>query len=611
MAWAAGSNRKIIQYTSQSAGALPVSITLNGYILGRKVGARTTTLSHQASTPKPAQITASRGDRHDLEYERGLGHVLTSRRSGDHTDTYQYDPQTAAPVRLTGSWSTTDLQYLPSGLLAQERIQINEDTAFSAKSTYSMAGKLQYYTDVHGQAHNIHYDSLGRPEYLSQGDLKVTIVYGQANRVAESRVQEKENNASLTTRLSYDDFGREIERTVYRGEEMLYRLGQNYSETGLVTERHLEDGNGNLLRHENFQYDLSNRLIRYQYRTQVTQITNTHPEYPSEINLEYDENGCLTRDEQGRILEYDTRNCLSTVRDSNRQILSQYRYDASGRLVCQMVPGQPDQHLHYRGNALIAVTMGNRRPDHAIHNQTYTPYGFSAGGSSSIGFNGQWRDPVTGWYHLGNGYRVYNPVLMRFHTPDTLSPFTSGEINPYTYCLGDPVNRVDPSGRFSIFRMEFTVRDLTVMAVGIGVGIASAVLTGGASLAIAAGVAIVAGAASDVATGAVYDLASGKTPTWKSVGTDALNGAIGEVGGRLLAKGAKVAARGIQKALGRAGSFTITPAVHQTPWRHMGVIYSVLLVSASHSLHVMVQTPFPDKRLLMHLIGQSDASMGY
>lgn len=49
-------------------------------------------------------------------------------------------------------------------------------------------------------------------------------------------------------------------------------------------------------------------------------------------------------------------------------------------------------------------------------------------------------------YLLGNGYRAYNPALMRFNSPDNQSPFGEGGLNAYAYCAGDPVNSVDPSG---------------------------------------------------------------------------------------------------------------------------------------------------------------------
>ncbi len=67
---------------------------------------------------------------------------------------------------------------------------------------------------------------------------------------------------------------------------------------------------------------------------------------------------------------------------------------------------------------------------------------------SWLGYNGQLHEPGVGWQFLGNGYRIYNPMLMRFHSPDHVSPFGRGGMNCYAYCEGDPVNRVDPSGQY-------------------------------------------------------------------------------------------------------------------------------------------------------------------
>ncbi|WP_230080979.1 RHS repeat-associated core domain-containing protein, partial [Pseudomonas syringae] len=69
-----------------------------------------------------------------------------------------------------------------------------------------------------------------------------------------------------------------------------------------------------------------------------------------------------------------------------------------------------------------------------------------SGLASLLGFNGERRDPVTGHYLLGNGYRAYNPVLMRFNSPDSLSPFGEGGLNAYGYVGGDPVGFGDPTG---------------------------------------------------------------------------------------------------------------------------------------------------------------------
>lgn len=89
---------------------------------------------------------------------------------------------------------------------------------------------------------------------------------------------------------------------------------------------------------------------------------------------------------------------------------------------------------------LHAVTAQERQ------SLVYSPYGHRLQGAKLSGFNGERADPVTGHYLLGNGYRAFNPVLMRFNQPDTLSPFGRGGLNAYAYCLGGAVNVRDPSG---------------------------------------------------------------------------------------------------------------------------------------------------------------------
>ncbi|MDQ0126976.1 RHS repeat-associated protein [Pseudomonas lini] len=79
----------------------------------------------------------------------------------------------------------------------------------------------------------------------------------------------------------------------------------------------------------------------------------------------------------------------------------------------------------------------------------YSPYGHRPrenGLLSLLGFNGERLDPVTGHYHLGNGYRQFNPVLMRFNSPDSWSPFGEGGLNAYAYAEGNPVLGTDATG---------------------------------------------------------------------------------------------------------------------------------------------------------------------
>ena len=183
--------------------------------------------------------------------------------------------------------------------------------------------------------------------------------------------------------------------------------------------------------------------------------------------------------------------------------LKRYAYDPLDRLTITTVGAQPSTQHFYQRERLSTARQGEhsqtifqhhdqllaekhttatlllgtdlqRSVLHSLngalqHPRAYTPYGHHRGQQELLGFNGEAPDPMTGHYLLGNGHRAYNPVLMRFNSPDTLSPFGAGGLNPYCYCLGDPVNRVDPNGQFSfalIAPIVLSVIGLSGTAVG-------------------------------------------------------------------------------------------------------------------------------------------------
>jgi len=82
--------------------------------------------------------------------------------------------------------------------------------------------------------------------------------------------------------------------------------------------------------------------------------------------------------------------------------------------------------------------------------RTFSPYGYGSHEQRTLSltaFTGE-IPIVSGAYLLGSE-RVYNPLLMRFNSPDFFSPFALGGLNAYCYCLCDPINHVDPTGRFT------------------------------------------------------------------------------------------------------------------------------------------------------------------
>ncbi|MFE4016497.1 RHS repeat-associated core domain-containing protein [Streptomyces sp. NPDC059101] len=260
---------------------------------------------------------------------------------------------------------------------------------------------------------------------------------------------------------------------------------------------------------------------------QLTKIEHTHTSYPLLTKLSYDAAGRLVEvmDGTGQKLTYDLLGRLESVSSGNNAV-NRYVYDPLDRLLTQQA-GDTISVLSYRRNKLASITEGTQHTrllqlgqgcvaQHRTGDQpetrllgtdgnrtvlvssagseqneyAYTVYGYRKDGAkgSVLGYDGERTDPALGWLHLGNGYRAYNPALMRFTAPDSLSPFGAGGINPYTYCLGDPVNRADPSGHLSWNAW---------LNIGIGIaGIVAAAFTAGASIAAAGGVMAAMGAAS-------------------------------------------------------------------------------------------------------------------
>ncbi|AUH51035.1 hypothetical protein CXB49_09530 [Chromobacterium sp. ATCC 53434] len=219
--------------------------------------------------------------------------------------------------------------------------------------------------------------------------------------------------------------------------------------------------------------------------------------------------------------------------------------------------------------------------------------------SGVLGFNGQRLDPVGSATHLGNGYRAYSPALMRFHSPDSLSPFGAGGVNPYAYCAGDPVNRADPSGHLSW--QAWT-------AIGLGVaGLGLAAVTKGLSIAASGGIIaalesasaaslVIGGAAvvADVAaiTSGAMEESNPKMSSilgWVSLGRGAV------VGGAATSRGILHATSGVRARLGRL--------------MHVGLSGKGGLTAgaklANHTLETLPQDdPGAFRLLLAHLSGR-------
>lgn len=270
----------------------------------------------------------------------------------------------------------------------------------------------------------------------------------------------------------------------------------------------------------------------------LTTVKNSHSDYPATATLSYDTAGRVTQGASGIKYAYDWHGRLSQAGSIR------YHYDPSDRLMIRDNNGEHTQPIYdgltvsgeYSANndtsrvlnpgstgctvlqikrSGVKRTLFELRDAHGtvwasydlqaqtLRHHAYTAYGehSSTETDSMLGFKGEYLDTDTGQYVLGAGGqgRYYSASSMRFHTPDSLSPFGPGGPNLYAYCAeGDPVNFSDPSGHYSREEKALwdtwqgqdrmpgplsTGFDVPVSSIIFGgVGILAAVVSGGTSL---------------------------------------------------------------------------------------------------------------------------------
>ncbi len=272
-----------------------------------------------------------------------------------------------------------------------------------------------------------------------------------------------------------------------------------YDELGSMTQCSTTRSN-NDTRVRNYAYDDAMHPTR---RTTMTCITTLAGKANTRtVTLTYDANGNLATNEREQSLAYtDSGRLRSVTAKGGTTPLTYYEYDEHDRLIAQYdVVNNQRRILNYGANGLSGETwldgagkvlkrltlddqaglavaldgqwlfvLGDPQTgggdeyqckDGAWvrHSVTFTPWGVTDlatlnAQSVGVGYNRQRVDRVTGGFHLGDGYRCYDPLHKVFCQPDDWSPLGAAGPNDRAYCpKADPVNFADPSGHIMLNR---------------------------------------------------------------------------------------------------------------------------------------------------------------
>jgi RHS repeat-associated protein len=240
-----------------------------------------------------------------------------------------------------------------------------------------------------------------------------------------------------------------------------------------------------------YTYDVNDRLAQEVSSSGATSVTIVYG-WDAAGNLASKTEGALHTsylyDAEDRLIEVKRGPSAATA-----QTVATYGYDGTGNRIAKTVNGQTTTFLvdsnqsfaqvmeetastgettiYTRGAGLIGQSssagsayvyadhLGSTRlitdtQGAATATLAYEAFGQVAAQTGTPGTNfrfaGEYADAETGFYYLRA--RLIDPAIGRFTTPDTFAgiPTDPPSLHKYLYAHADPVNRVDPSGEFSL-----------------------------------------------------------------------------------------------------------------------------------------------------------------
>jgi RHS repeat-associated protein/uncharacterized repeat protein (TIGR01451 family) len=397
------------------------------------------------------------------------------------------------------------LAYTQAGQLQAVEAFSPQGARFATGYAYDAAGRVTAVTGPDGTTTRYAYDLAGRLATIERPNGTRT-VFGYGAHLRPTRIEHFSGGAPVALyTYAYDSHARVVgagtpQGSFEYGYDALGRLSEERRlEGGAVVEtrRRTYDGAGNLLSVTDargtttYTYDRDDRLLgasgpggahAYAYNGRGALTTVTTPEGVTRyaydaldrltgVTLPDGRSVAYAYDSAGRLLARTdgsgTRRCLPLpVRDNGYDDCA-LEYSADGGAAEARVFG-PEGLVALHGEAGTRHTLTALQDSvvgvtgsagQVLGTAGFSPFGEQAASGERVGygFNGERQDPLTGLVFLRA--RWYHPATGRFLTPDRFGAESADPrtLHRYAYALGNPLNRVDPSGEFGLASISISL----------------------------------------------------------------------------------------------------------------------------------------------------------